>query len=99
MDTSSIFIRVYQKITIPNTFTPNNDNNNDTWVINALVTYPNCSMLVFNRYGQQVFKSTGYAKPWDGTYEGKPVPAGAYYYVLDLKDNKPPLSGCVMVVR
>jgi gliding motility-associated-like protein len=99
MDTSSIFIRVYQKITIPNTFTPNNDNNNDTWEINALITYPNCSMLVFNRYGQAVFKSTGYAKPWDGTYEGKPVPAGAYYYVLDLKDNKPPLSGFVMVVR
>lgn len=99
IDTNSIFIRVYQNITIPNTFTPNNDSNNDTWQIDALVTYPTCSMLVFNRYGQQIFKSTGYAKPWDGTYEGKPVPAGAYYYVLDLKDNKPVISGCVMVVR
>jgi len=97
--TSSVFVRVYQHITIPNTFSPNNDGINDTWNIDALITYPESVMLVFNRYGQQIFKSIGYSKPWDGTYNGKPVPSGTYYYVLDLKDKKPVIAGYVMVVR
>jgi gliding motility-associated-like protein len=97
--TSSVFVRVYKRITIPNTFSPNNDGINDTWDINALITYPESVMLIFNRYGQQIFKSIGYSKPWDGTYNGKPVPSGTYYYVLDLKDKKPVIAGYVMVVR
>jgi len=84
---------------IPNTFTPNGDGINDTWQINALHSYPQCTVLVYNRWGQQVFSSIGYTKPWDGGYGGKPVPTGVYYYVINLGSNSPPLSGFVTVVR
>jgi len=97
--TSSVFVRVYKKITIPNTFSPNNDGINDYWNIDALVTYPESSILVFNRYGLQVFQSTGYAKPWDGTYNGSPLPQGTYYYIIDLKNNTPKIAGWVLIVR
>jgi len=97
--TSSVFVRVYKKITIPNTFSPNNDGINDYWDINALVTYPDCSVLVYNRYGQQIYQSTGYAKPWDGKYNGSPLPEGTYYYIIDLKDGAPKISGWVLIVR
>ena len=97
--TSSVFVRVYKKITIPNTFSPNNDGINDYWNIDALVTYPESSILVFNRYGQQVFQSTGYSKPWNGTYNGAPLPQGTYYYIIDLKNNTPKLAGWVLIVR
>ena len=97
--TSSVFVRVYQKITIPNTFSPNNDGINDYWDINALVTFPESITQVFDRYGQRVFQSTGYASPWDGTSNVKPLPAGTYYYIIDLKDGQPKLSGWVMIVR
>jgi gliding motility-associated-like protein len=83
-DTSNVFIRVYQKLTIPNTFTPNNDGINDTWDIKNLFTYPECVITVFDRYGQQVYQSYGYPKSWDGKYHGKTVPQGTYYYVIDL---------------
>jgi len=99
IDSSSVFVRVYKKITIPNTFSPNGDGRNDYWNIDALITYPESLMLVFDRYGQQVFKSVGYATPWDGKYNGQPVPVGTYYYVLDLKNNTPKISGWVLVVR
>lgn len=98
-DSSSVFVRVYKKITIPNTFSPNGDGRNDYWDIDALITYPESLMLVFDRYGQQVFRSVGYANPWDGKCNGQPVPVGTYYYVLDLKNNTPKISGWVMVVR
>lgn len=97
--TSSVFVRVYKKITIPNAFTPNNDGINDFWNIDALITYPSCLVSVFDRNGQKVYQSTGYPKSWDGTRSGSPLPAGTYYYIIDLKNNMPKLSGWVLIVR
>ena len=97
--TSTVFVRVYKKITIPNTFSPNGDGINDYWNIDALFTYPESITQVFDRYGRQVFQSTGYAQPWDGTNNGKPLPAGTYYYIIDLKNGQPKLSGWVLIVK
>jgi gliding motility-associated-like protein len=91
-------VRVYKKITIPNTFSPNNDGINDKWNIEALITYPESKMMIFNRYGEKVFESTGYGKPWDGTQNGAVLPVGSYYYLLDLKNNTPKISGWVFIV-
>jgi len=96
--TSEITIYVYQKVIIPNTFTPNNDGVNDTWNVKALNTYATADTQVFNRDGQKVFQSVGYAKPWDGTYAGKPLPAAVYYYKIDLKNGEV-LSGWVTIIR
>ncbi|MFI5162808.1 MAG: gliding motility-associated C-terminal domain-containing protein [Sphingobacteriales bacterium] len=97
--TSSVNVTVYTKITVPNTFSPNGDGVNDFWDIGGLITFPESLTTVYTRDGQQVFKSTGYAKPWDGTYNGAQVPGGTYYYVIDPKNGMPVLSGWVLVVR
>jgi len=97
--TSSVYIRVFQKITIPNTFSPNNDGINDVWDIKSLNTYPESVTQVFDRYGRQVFQSTGYGTPWNGTYNGSVLPVGTYYYIIDLKIGTPKLSGWVLLVR
>lgn len=97
--TDDVFVRVYKQITIPNTFSPNGDGVNDFWNIEALITYPNCSVKVFNRYGQQVYYSTGYAKPWDGTANGQRLPDGAYYYIIDLKNGTALRTGWVAILR
>ena len=96
---SKVFVAVFKKITIPNTFSPNNDGINDIWDIKALVTYPACSVVIYNRYGQKVYQSTGYPKPWDGTSNNSPLPEGTYYYIIDLKNNTPKLAGWVVIVR
>lgn len=98
-DSSSVFVKVYKKIVIPNTFSPNGDGVNDTWDIQALITYPDCLLQVFDRYGQLVYKSTGYNKAWDGKFDGKVLPTGTYYYVVDLKNSTPKLSGWVLIVK
>ncbi len=97
--TSSVFVRVYKKIVVPNTFSPNNDGINDYWNIEALITYPESMTTVYDRYGQKIYQSTGYSKPWDGSHNGLPVPNGTYYYTIDLKNNTAKITGWVLIVR
>lgn len=66
---------------IPNAFSPNQDGINDQWVVKA--DYIEMSQLnIFNRWGGQVFTSTGREALWDGTSKGKPAESGNYVYLL-----------------
>lgn len=86
-------------IDIPNTFTPNGDGNNDYWKINNAQNYPQAIVQVFTRYGQKVFESKGYGVPFDGTYKGSKLPAGVYYYILNLGKSCNLLSGSLTIIR
>ena len=93
-----VFVKLLKAPTIPNTFSPNGDGVHDKWEIQYLESYPNCTIDIYNRYGQPVFYSVGY-KPWDGTLKGKPLPAGTYYYIIDPKNGRKPMSGFVDIIR
>ncbi|QTE45153.1 MULTISPECIES: gliding motility-associated C-terminal domain-containing protein [Mucilaginibacter] len=95
----TVAVTVPEKIIVPNTFTPNADGYNDTWFIPGLLSYTNCTVNIYNRYGAIMYRSVGYQQPWDGTSNGKTVPAGAYYYVIDTKSSSGKLNGEVTVLR
>ena len=99
VSSDEVIVKVFDKLQIPNVFTPNGDGINDKWEIDLLDSYTECRVDIFNRYGQIVFHSIGYEKPWNGTYKNKPVPAGTYYYIIDTKVGRQVLSGFVDVVR
>ncbi|MBE9667199.1 gliding motility-associated C-terminal domain-containing protein [Mucilaginibacter boryungensis] len=92
-------ITVAVGVSIPTVFTPNGDGINDTWNIPALVSYPNCNVSVYNRFGSLVFQSKGYDKAWDSTYNGKMLPQGTYYYVINTNNSSTPLTGNVTIIR
>lgn len=94
-----VFVKVLKKPEIPNIFSPNGDGIHDRWVIAFLETYPGCIVEVFNRYGQRIYYSVGYSLPWDGTVNGKPVPVGTYYYIVDPKNGRQKQAGYVDIVR
>jgi len=95
----NIVVEPTPPVVIRNTFTPNGDGVNDTWDIQYIEAYPKCKVQIFNRYGIRLFYSIGYPKPWDGNYNGRKVPDGTYYYVIDLAEGFKPLSGYITVVR
>jgi gliding motility-associated-like protein len=67
-----------------NAFTPNGDGVNDTWfVTETFACISKITAQVYNRYGAKVFESNNYQNKWDGTRDGKPLPDGTYYYVLN----------------
>lgn len=92
-------VKILKPVKVPNVFSPNGDNIHDRWVIPNLEDYPGCTVEVFNRYGQQVFYSSGYGTPWDGTYRRKDLPAGTYYYIIQLRNGFKPLNGSVTILR
>lgn len=100
--TDSIKIKVIKEVLlprVPNIFTPNNDGINDTWVIQHLDRYPGCRVRVFNRYGQKVYESAGYAVPWNGTMNGQALPFGTYYYVIESVGTLKPFTGYVTIIK
>jgi gliding motility-associated-like protein len=94
-----VFVKILRMPKPPNTFTPNGDGFNDFWEIPNLNDYPGCIIEVYNTAGTLVYRSVGYATPWNGTYKGQPLPAGTYYYVIDPKNGRAPMKGYVTILR
>jgi gliding motility-associated-like protein len=94
---------VPEELKIPNTFTPNDDGENDVWNISALKDYPDCTVEVFDRWGRKAFTSTrGYATPWNGRdAKGHYLPMETYYYIIHLNDGKTgkPILGTITIIR
>jgi gliding motility-associated-like protein len=94
---TTVEIIVRSDIKIPNTFTPNADGINDYWVIKNMDVLDNLTQ-VFNRNGSLVYSMKNYKNSWNGTRNGKPLPAGTYYYIITLYDRTV-LSGNVTILR
>jgi gliding motility-associated-like protein len=99
--TDTVTVFVYNGVTVPSGFSPNGDGVNDFWVLPFSGTFPTIVVEVYNRWGELLFHSDGYSQPWDGTYEGKALPIGTYYYVIQLNDPRFPkaLTGPVTILR
>lgn len=98
---ASIPIIVDQEFKIYDGFSPNNDQVNDEWIIKNIKKYPKAVVKIYNRWGNLVFESEkGYQKPWDGKFDGNPVPPGAYFYIVDFGDAAlTPKSGSITLIR
>jgi gliding motility-associated-like protein len=87
---------VHQEIVIvgiPKYFTPNGDSYNDVWEIKGIIKYPKAEVQLFNRYGKYLTTLNAINKSWNGMYNGSPLPADDYWYVLNLGDGKPVIKG------
>ena len=70
---------------IPNVFTPNGDGNNDVFEIKGLDHYDRVEVLIFNRWGNEVYRDNHYQNSWDG----QGLNEGTYYYlVTTFKEGK-----------
>ncbi len=94
---------------IPSGFSPNDDGNNDEFIIPLVSKFPNFRLEVYDRWGTRVFDYSNNNRPvpqwWDGFSRGRltikkdvKVPVGTYYYILYLnKDNEKPRTGWIYV--
>ena len=66
---------------VPSAFTPNGDGNNDVLLVKG-GPFSEMDFRVFDEWGNQLFRSTSQSVGWDGKYNGKPQPEGAYTWTL-----------------
>lgn len=102
-DTASVVVDVREDVNqiifIPNVLTPNNDGFNDTWFIKNIELFPKNGVKIVNRWGDVVFQTNNYQNDWDGNYSGGNLPAGTYYYILDVGGQWGILKGDVTIIR
>ena len=77
----------YIDVCITNYFTPNNDGVQDEWGPGCTDQYQNLTVAIFDRYGRKI-SDLRVGDKWDGTYKGKELPSGDYWYVVKLNDQR-----------
>lgn len=92
-------------LSIPSMFSPNNEGPAENNTFGLLGTYPcieQYQLMIFNRWGEQVFETIDYKVQWDGTFQGKPVNTGVYVYRMSIhtiEGHEIKKSGNVTLVR
>ncbi len=71
-------------IEIPNFFTPDGDGMNDFWIPENMEGFPQILIKIYDRYGRVVDEISYNVQGWDGTYDGKELPTGDYWYTIRL---------------
>ena len=83
-----------------NAFSPNGDGVNDYWEIKDKELYENCEFYIYDHMQNLIYQSTGYNNDWDGTYNGKELPTGTYYYYVKCTDCVDcQYSGTISIIR
>ncbi|HEX2919856.1 MAG TPA: gliding motility-associated C-terminal domain-containing protein [Bacteroidales bacterium] len=73
---------------IPNVFTPNNDGYNDRLIAKTSGLVEKVDFKLFNRNGLLIFSTSNPRLDWDGTYKGKIVTPGVYFYSCDVSEKR-----------
>jgi gliding motility-associated-like protein len=73
---------------IPNVFTPNGDDINEKLVAKTSGLVEKIDFRLFNRNGMLLFRTEEPRIEWDGTYKGKIVSPGVYFYQCDVFERR-----------
>ena len=83
-DTMTIYAIPCEEYFIPNSFTPNGDRLNDVFSVVGLQRDTKVEMMIYDRWGKQLFQSSDVKLGWNGKYKGNSVEGGVYFYVIKL---------------
>lgn len=85
---------------IPTCITPNGDGANDLFIIPDIDYFKKSSLVIYNRWGNIIYKIAPYLNNWDGkSTNGKDLPDEIYYYILDLGNGNKPHTGYILINR
>lgn len=81
-DTVTVFVDEVFSYGVPNSFSPNGDGVNDILYVRGN-NITKLRLIIYNRYGQEVFETNSKSVGWDGTMNGNPVNSGVFGYYLE----------------
>jgi len=73
-------------VDFPKFFTPNNDGYNDTWKLKGTLNQ-SYKIYIHDRYGKLLKELSSIGNGWDGTFNGRPLPATDYWFKIEFSDG------------
>jgi len=89
----------FSSLTITNAFTPNADRFNDTWGVPELRFYEGVRISVYDRGGYRLFYTENPDIRWDGTFNGKEMPVGSYFWTIEIEETGETRRGMLNLIR
>ncbi|MBT1707534.1 VCBS repeat-containing protein [Fulvivirgaceae bacterium PWU5] len=91
---------IVNKLNPHNFFSPNNDGPNEQWQVDEILTYAQCGVTVYDDKGVKVFEAKPYHNDWNGTFNGKQLPDGVYFYIIRCDgEESTPRAGSITLLR
>jgi gliding motility-associated-like protein len=91
---------IVNKLNPHNFFSPNNDGPNEQWQVDEILTYAQCGVTIYDDKGVKVFEAKPYHNDWNGTFNGKQLPDGVYFYIIRCDgEESTPRAGSITLLR
>lgn len=89
----------FSSLVVTNAFSPNGDGINDSWGVPSIRFYEGARISVYDRGGVRLFYTENPDIRWDGTFEGKQMPVGSYYWVIEVIETGEMRRGILNLIR
>jgi gliding motility-associated-like protein len=92
---------VYGKITPSPFFSPENgDEFGKFWNVEKIEEFPHCQITIYDEKGVKVHDAKPYLNTWDGTFNGRKLPDGVYYFIIKCEgEQNSPRTGSITLLR
>ena len=89
----------FSSLIVSNTFTPNGDGVNDKWTVPGLRFYEGARISVYDNVGSRLFYTESPDQGWDGTFNGKQLPVGTYFWTIEIRETGEMRRGILNLIR
>lgn len=89
----------FSSLVVNNSFSPNGDGINDSWGVPGIRFYEGARISVYDNVGSRLFYTESPDQGWDGTFNGKQLPVGTYFWTIEIGETGEMRRGTLNVIR
>jgi gliding motility-associated-like protein len=89
----------FSALVVTNSFSPNGDGFNDSWGVPGIRFFEGARLSIYDRGGVRLFYTDNPDVRWDGTVNGKALPVGTYFWVIEIKETGEMRRGVLNLIR
>ena len=89
----------FSSLIVNNSFSPNGDGINDKWGVPGIRFYGGARISVYDNVGSRLFYTESPDEGWDGTFNGKQLPVGSYFWTIEIKETGEMRRGMLNLLR
>ena len=89
----------FSSLVVNNSFSPNGDGINDSWGVPGIRFFEGARISVYDNVGSRLFYTESPDQGWDGTFNGKQLPVGTYFWTIEIRETGEMRRGMLNVIR